>query len=417
MSEHDVRTLLRDLAEKPEPASTIDIAGARRAGKRRLWASRAGISVAVAAVAAVAVVVPQTLVASAPARPGAAAAAGSTAASPGGYLNPLVPYAAFGYLPQGYKLGLIPANHDGFTSTVNQLTLTAVQASGPYSIELSVMPKNSCGDSGGVLLNQIPGFAAAHRNGETGCNLTAVGASPATRAPDVDGRPAYWVSASGIALAWQYAPNSWAVLEPFSDTGKFPAAQASAFRSLLPTMAASVKFGQTKPVAFPFKLTRAVPVGWHSISVTYTVTSSGRYLGSELTVSPSYEPGTAGTLDAAVVIAAAKTPAPDGFTCPTVSPASDVKPITSTVHKDGVSWLVLTSPKTTKVNGKSVPVQWTADEACNQQPDNGLYAFAELTVNPAGSAQAPAVANVSFTTIVTRLTLLGTATTTTPLAG
>ncbi len=111
-----------------------------------------------------------------------------------------------------------------------------------------------------------------------------------------------------------------------------------------------------------------------------------------------------------MIIAVAKTPSPDGYTCPPAkSPASAVEPVMSTVQKDGLSWHVLTSPKTTKVNGKSVPVQWTADEACNQQPDHGLYAFVELVVNPAGSAQAAAakniLAHVSVAGILDRLSL------------
>ena len=417
MSEHDMRTLLRDLAMRPEPASTIDITAARRSGKRRLWASRAAISAAVAAVVAAAVVVPQTLSSSAPGRAPVtppASGAGQQKASPG-YLNPLVPYAAFGYLPKGYQLGLIPANHDGFTSTVDGLTLTAAQAGGPNAIELDVTGKGTCGDNS-VLLNEIPGYLAAHRNDGPSCNVVGgagtgvpgkIVPDRATRAADVNGRPAYWV-VNGAGLAWEYAPGSWATLEALhGGHDSFPVAEAKA---LLPKMAATVKFGQTKRVMLPFKLTGAVLSSWRPVSVTYTVTPSGRYLASEVKVSPSFDPGMAGALDAGVVIAAAKTPNPDGYTCPPAkSPASAVEPVMSTVQKDGLSWNVLTSPKTTKVNGKPVPVEWTADEACNQHPDNGQYAFVELVVNPAGSAQAAAakniLAHVSVASILDHLSL------------
>jgi len=66
MPEHDMRTLLRDLADRPEPASTIDLAAARRSGKRRLWLRNGSITAAIAAMVAVAIVVPRQLVASAP---------------------------------------------------------------------------------------------------------------------------------------------------------------------------------------------------------------------------------------------------------------------------------------------------------------------------------------------------------------
>ncbi len=297
MSEHEMRTMLRDLAERPEPASTIDITAARRSGKRRLWAGRATISVAVAAVAAVAVVVPQTLSSSASGRATetpAASTAGQQKASPG-YLNPLVPYAAFGYVPKGYKLGLIPANHDGFTSTVDGLTLTAAQVGGPNAIELDVTCKGTCGDNS-VLLNEIPGYLAAHRNDGPSCNVvggTGTGVQGkivpgrATRAPDVNGRPAYWV-VNGVGLAWEYAPGSWATLEALHGShNSFPVAEAKA---LLPKMAATVKFGQTKRVVLPFKLTGAVPSSWRTVSVTYTVTPSGQYLARRAQSEPVLRP-------------------------------------------------------------------------------------------------------------------------------
>jgi hypothetical protein len=70
------RSLLRDLADCPEPASTIDIAAARRSGRRRLWILRGAISAAVAAVVALAVAVPKPLLSAT----GSPAAGGATIA-------------------------------------------------------------------------------------------------------------------------------------------------------------------------------------------------------------------------------------------------------------------------------------------------------------------------------------------------
>jgi len=66
MSDHVMSTLLHDLAGRPEPASTIDIAAARRTGKRRLWVRNGSISAAVAAVIALAVILPQTVFSTVP---------------------------------------------------------------------------------------------------------------------------------------------------------------------------------------------------------------------------------------------------------------------------------------------------------------------------------------------------------------
>ncbi len=102
MTDHDMRTLLHDLADVPEPASTVNIAAARRRGKRRLWVQRAAICATAAAALALAVAVPQALFTTtgspAPAVPGTV---NPTTAPPS--FNPLVPYAEFGYIPQGYK--------------------------------------------------------------------------------------------------------------------------------------------------------------------------------------------------------------------------------------------------------------------------------------------------------------------------
>jgi hypothetical protein len=410
MNEYNLRALLHDIADRPEPAPRIDIDRARRGGLRRLWARRAALPVAVAAALALAFVIPKILTSAAPGPSGAVSApSGAVSApsgpatakaappkqkspavpSPDGYLNPLVPYAAFGHLPQGYALDVTPsAIHDGFVSTVDNLTITAAQSAGGYFIQLSVMPKDGCYG----LLSGIPGWSATQEQQARCSELTGQASG---LAPDVRGRIAYWGN-RGTDLAWQYAPDSWAVLQAQSsgDT-PFPAAQAKA---LLPQLAASVKFGQTKPIVFPFKLSGAVPADWHAVSATYTVLPTGQYLASELDVAPyAYyeEHGMTG-----LIIDAAQTPGAGGNTCDPSQGGST--PVTSTVRKDGASWLVQRPAKSTGTNASQLPPGLPEDDAtaCSQQPDNGLYAYADLKLDTTGAARTGGIE-----TILTHLSL------------
>ena len=412
MNENNVRSLLHDIANRPEPAPRIDIDRARRTGRRRLWARRAAIPVVVAAVLAVVVVLPQALSASAPGRSDATPAASAkpkvvtpkpkpsaapTVPSPDGYLNPLVPYAAFGYLPQGYSLGITPsAIHNGFLSTVDNLTITAAQSADGYYIQLSVMPKDGCYG----LLSDIPGWSTTQDQQARCSELAGQESGPA---PDVNGRIAYWGN-NGTALAWQYAPGSWAVLQAQSSGNtQFPAAQA---KTLLPKMAASVKFGQTQPIVFPFKLSGAVPADWHPVSATYTVLGTGQYLASELDVAPYLDYEEHGVTG--LIIDAGETPEVNGNnTCTAQAVISGPTMAESNVQMDGVSWVVQTPPKSTAANSQAsqaLPYGALGNDdaaACNLQPDNGLYAFADLKVNTTGAAQTGGI-----TTILTHLSIL-----------
>jgi hypothetical protein len=414
MNENNVRSLLQDIADHPEPAPRIDIDRARRTGRRRLWGRRAAIPVVVAAVLALVVVLPQALASSAlghndvtPATFGSAKqkavtpkpkpSASPAVPSPDGYLNPLVPYAAFGYLPQGYSLSITPsAIHDGFLSTVDNLTITAAQSADGNYIQLSVMPKDGCYG----LLSDIPGWSTTQDQQARCSELTGQESGPA---PEVNGRIAYWGN-NGTDLAWQYAPDSWAVLQALTsgDTG-FPVAEA---KTLLPKMAASVKIGQTQPIVFPFKLSGAVPADWHPVSATYTVLGTGQYVASELDVAPYLDYAEHGVTG--LIIDAGETPEVNGNACPTptVDPAKGI----SQVQKDGVSWLVQTPVKSTGTSGNSSnpsPAQpygalgGNDATACNQQPDNSLYASADLKLNTTGAAQTGGI-----TTILNHLSVL-----------
>jgi hypothetical protein len=171
-------------------------------------------------------------------------------------------------------------------------------------------------------------------------------------------------------------------------------------------MAASVKFGQTQPIVFPFKLSGAVPADWHPVSAMYTVLPTGQYLASELDVAPYLDYEEHGVTG--LIIDAGETPGVNGNTCPTpiVDPAKGV----SQVQKDGVSWVVQTPVESTGASSNSShpspgqpygALSGHDATACNQQPDNGLYAFADLKVNTTGAAKTSGI-----TTVLTHLNIL-----------
>jgi hypothetical protein len=402
MNENNIRTLLRDIADDLEPAPRISISRARRGGLRRLWARRTAISVTGLAALAAAVTIPHALTASSAGRAATAPAASATTKakpkaspkakattptvpSPDGYLNPLVPYAAFGWLPAGYSLDITPsAIHDGFVSTVDSLTLTAAQSPGGYFIQLSVLPKDGCYG----LLQGIPGWSTTQAQADR-CGL--LGGQVSGRAPDLNGRIAYW-GAGGDALAWQYAPDSWAVLQAQSSgNSAFPASEAS---TLLPQIAAAVKYGQTQPILFPFKVSGVVPPDWHAVSATYDVTASGQYLASVLDAAPYlyYENhGVSG-----LIISAAATPGADGSTCQGGSGSS-------TQQIDGESWIIQL-PGTAQP-GPALPGPTPPSDnatACTPQPADGLYANADLKTDTTGAAGTGGI-----TSVLNHLTLLG----------
>jgi hypothetical protein len=420
MNENNLRALLHDIADRPEPAQKIDIDRARRRGLRRLWARRAALPVAVAAALALAFVIPETLTSAAPGHSsvvsGASASATAkpvqpkqkskatqaTVPSPDGYLNPLVPYAAFGDLPPGYALDITPsAIHDGFVSTVDNLTITATQAGGGDFIQLSVMPKGGCYG----LLGGIPGWSATQDQQARCSELTGQASG---QAPAVRGRIAFWGNGD-TALAWQYAPDSWAVLQAQgSGDTPFPATKA---KTLLPHLAASVRFGQAKAIVFPFKLPGAVPADWHPVSATYTVSAAGEYLANELDVAPYADYEAHGVTG--LIIDAGEMAGVNGNTC-AITPGAGEGSVAH-VRKDGV-WWVLQSPPSAGQKASLPPGLPDHDAtACNLQPDNGLYAFADLKLDTTGAARIGGILSV-----FRHLSILGAdqaAWSSTPLAG
>jgi hypothetical protein len=192
MGESLARVWLARMAEADPPPSRVNVERARSRGRRALRRRRAGQAGAPAmAVLAVIVVLATSGSAFRPAGTGHGSRRGAErqpAVSPVRQFNPLVPYAAFGWLPPGESL-------NGGQLSPPDAYLTA----GPGNAwALTVWAQGRCQRSG-VTLN-------CAQDPTSGSILHISG-----RAPRVAGHPAFWLRRSG-GLVWRYARRSWAVL-------------------------------------------------------------------------------------------------------------------------------------------------------------------------------------------------------------
>jgi len=215
------------------------------APRRAVGRGAAALAALLLAIAAVAVAL---ATAAAPGRPAAIAPVRSAAVGPHQF-SPFIAYAAFRWLPAGYKL-LEGGTTRGATYQV------AWRPSVSTAWYLVAYP------AGGCQLTQARGLLCTAYYPFGPLALTS-------RAPDIDGHRAYWATAYAahppsprVVLAWQYGPGSWAVLElgntkPLDTHGRHEAVKA----------ASHARFGvhAAPPVAFPIQLT-GLPASWHLIS-------------------------------------------------------------------------------------------------------------------------------------------------------
>jgi hypothetical protein len=162
--------------------------------------------------------------------------------------SPFIAYAAFGWLPAGYKL------LEGGTTRGSTYQVAGRPSLSPRPWYLLAYP------AGGCQLTKARGLMCKAYYPFGPLALT----SPA---PDINGHRAYWATAYAHlppepVLAWQYAPGSWAVLElgktkPLDTHSRHVAVKATSH----------VRFGvhAEPPVAFPLQLT-GLPASWHLIS-------------------------------------------------------------------------------------------------------------------------------------------------------
>jgi hypothetical protein len=297
MDEAGVRALLARVADDPAPPSRVDIAAARQRGRRRIRRHRAALAAApLAAAAAVAVVLSGVIPASlghgrGSRQPGPPA--------PRSRFNPVVPYAAFGWLPAGFTT---PAG-TGMGGTDQTSTLSATLTVGDRAtgrmLTLIVSAAGACRLTGPqrdqVLVKhglRARFVTVTYPHGlicRDGIGNTDKIPLPEV-APAVRGGTAFYLIGGG--LAWEYARDSWAQLAPGTTivgmtpqrahqaaagwesapaSQGFPATvQSAATRALLHKIAGWVRYGARAPIVFPFQLA-ALPTGWAVSSVTYGV--------------------------------------------------------------------------------------------------------------------------------------------------
>jgi len=235
------------LAELEQAPPNVSISAAVRRGRRlRRWrrARIAGSPVlAVSAVAAVVLagLLPAGKVDSARPRREAASPADLPAAAPTQF-DPLVPYASFGWLPPGERQA------GGGNQPVEDVL--NVDAGRTFTWQLSTYADGAC---------QVEGDA------ELQCSLAdsaTEGYPLAGRARSVSGRAAFWTGTRlHQSVAWQYAPNGWAVLSNARVTS-----QSS---QMLLRIAAGVVFGAWQPpIEFAAQLT-GVPPTWRISTDTF----------------------------------------------------------------------------------------------------------------------------------------------------
>ena len=258
MDEAGVRTLLNRLADAEPPPARIDLDVAIAAGRRgRRWRRmRAGASALLAAGAAVAVVIALVGPARESAqRPAQQATGGAVVPA---RFNPLVPYAAYGWLPPGFQVGVQGGTMSG--STPLELGLYAF--SRVASIDVSVYPAGTCRVTGKAQL----------------CSAYNTMSAVLSRAPDIHGHRAYWLLGAG--LTWEYAPGAWSVLRWANATMPWPPSGSE--RATVLRVAAGVRYGQTAPIRFPYWISGLV-APWRISSVGYTLLA-GRPVAQTLEV-------------------------------------------------------------------------------------------------------------------------------------
>jgi hypothetical protein len=298
--EGTVRTLLRAIADTPEPPSAVDVAAARRGGSRRLWVRRAALPALALVAVAGALTFPRGLVSDHPERTVATPQppATSPVVNSPWLFDPLVPYASFGWLPPGFSESA--ANNivvdQGMTSATDFVSREAAAGATGQLLYLQVNARGTCAVT--------PAYAQAGIRDDgseqvtcTDASFTMTGAAPA-----VNGQPAFWTD-HGSGVAWEYAPGAWAQLSAFKTGAGQALPPSAATEALLLRVAAHVAYGDTTPLTFPFRLSGGLPAGWQLSRASFTV-SGGRMAGSGVTAGPAVDTS-ALTINASTSMAAA----------------------------------------------------------------------------------------------------------------
>ena len=377
MDDNSVITLLASITDPPEPASRVSIAAALRQGRRRRRLKTGASALAVVAVVA-AVAVPRIILSSSAGRSPASASPSSSGAgsvkrsvmpaSAPVTFNVLVPYAAFGWLPAGYSEANIPLDAYGLlNSGPAEVKRTAVAANGS-TVGLAVYARAAC----------ATGAAAAGSCRPAGTS---------GKAPDVNGRPAWWIL-DGRGIAWEYAPDAWATVhiitgQPGSravlggkDAARLKGSGSAAdkrvarqtpasagTRRLVLKIADAVKYAQHTRLVFDLRLASPLPAGWSLQEMGFHVVD-GRLLADGLSVGPAAD-------TSALSISATK---PLGNGCNYVSGQS------SYVTRYGVRW---------EYRVLDDHIAKNVEMLCSMQPIDGLDVNIYLDMAPEEAGAAP----------------------------
>jgi hypothetical protein len=304
MDEKALRAHFERFARVNLPPTTVDVARARKAGRRRLRIHRAGVPAASfgVVIAIGALFAGGVLPTGATSRPAVAAHARKDharkdhASKPGPASGPMAPasfdplaiYATFGWLPPGFSVVNPP--------TAQTATQSFANVSGPngQSIALTVFAAHQCSFTGPFWSPPKGTFqftdGGKHRRylhsrlypGGLLCN-SGPGSNPGPILPAghlAGGRPAYLMLddyGHPTALAWQYARDGWAVAQW---SGPRPAQ--------LTEIAARVRYRSNLHLPFPFRLV-SIPASW-KVSGAGSQVEGGKLTGYVLYLGPSQDP-------------------------------------------------------------------------------------------------------------------------------
>ncbi len=300
-----VRDLLDLVATDQAPPSRIDLDLARRRGRRLRRLRRVYLPAAapVAAAAAVTLIAALTAGLSGSHAPAKHPASGHRRTAP--IASPhrfslLRPYASFGWLPAGFQLG------DQYDQSTAE---TDVTASAPLSdgraLMLVVDAADQCRLAGPESLTYLQ---VRYRFPHTlSCGQPLTG-----RAPDVNGRTAYW-SLHG-SLVWEYGVNAWAILTPMANgaicvhcaayprlngwsyvlpkNGHPAVRQSAVARRLLVKIASAVRLGIRPAVYYGFTL-GGLPASWEPFrgdSLSSFTVIDGKLVNEGWSAGPAVDP-------------------------------------------------------------------------------------------------------------------------------
>jgi hypothetical protein len=251
MPETGLRTLLSRLADSDAPPGRFDLQQAISTGLRicRWRRVRAYGSVLAAGIAVALLALPAQRALHQPTADGRLHP-GNTAPA---RFSVLVPYASFGWVPPGLRIGVQGGTMS--RSEPEQLLLFAETRPNATAVMLTMYPAGKC---------RLVGTALP-------CSPYNTEWQVLSRAPDVNGRAAYWLK-GGQGLAWQYAADGWAELDWGSAGQSWPPRGAE--RTAILRTAASIRYLQPTPLMFPYWLA-GPPQGWRLSDVGFNELTRG----------------------------------------------------------------------------------------------------------------------------------------------